>query len=160
MASKEAVGQQELAGSGLREVADLFGGRKVLHAVIDSQLAAHDVLAQGLPGGALAELFANIRTIAPGEISRAVGVSLRTVQRRSNKPKIRLSVEQSGRAWKFAEILAKATAVLGGQEVAERWLTSPAVALDRRRPVDLLTSPAGVELVEQLLGRMEYGVYT
>jgi putative toxin-antitoxin system antitoxin component (TIGR02293 family) len=36
----------------------------------------------------------------------------------------------------------------------------PAIALDRRRPVDLLSSPAGTELVEQLLGRMEYGVYT
>ena len=160
MASKEALVRQEIVGAGPREVADLLGGRRVLQAIIDSQLVAHDVLAQGLPGGALAELFANIRTITPEEISRAVGVSLRTVQRRSNKPKVRLSVEQSGRAWKFAEILAKATAVLGGQEAAERWLTAPAMALDRRRPVDLLTSPAGVELVEQLLGRMEYGVYT
>ena len=33
----------------------------------------------------------------------------------------------------------------------------PAVGLDQRRPIDLLTTPAGVELVEEHLGRLEYG---
>jgi uncharacterized protein (DUF2384 family) len=28
------------------------------------------------------------------------------------------------------------------------------------RPIDLLSTPAGVELVETLLERIEYGVYT
>jgi len=35
-----------------------------------------------------------------------------------------------------------------------------ATGLDQRRPIDLLTTPAGVELVEDFLGRIEYGVYT
>jgi uncharacterized protein (DUF2384 family) len=34
------------------------------------------------------------------------------------------------------------------------------MALDDRRPADLLSSPVGVEMVEQLLGRLEHGVYT
>ena len=59
-----------------------------------------------------------------------------------------------------AEILAKATRVLGSQEEAEQWLKRPAIGLDRRRPVDLLTTPAGAKLVETYLGRLEYGVYT
>jgi len=50
--------------------------------------------------------------------------------------------------------------VFGDQAAAENWLAKPAMALDERRPVDLLSSPAGVEMVEQLLGRLEYGVYT
>ncbi|MFH0343200.1 MAG: antitoxin Xre/MbcA/ParS toxin-binding domain-containing protein [Chromatiales bacterium] len=39
-------------------------------------------------------------------------------------------------------------------------VSAPAMALDQRRPIELLSSPAGVEMVEQLLGRLEYGVYT
>ena len=70
-----------------------------------------------------------------------------------------LSLEQSGRMWQFAEILAKATSVLGSQEEAEQWLERPAIGLDKRRPIDLLATPAGVEMVEDFLERLAYGVY-
>ncbi len=60
----------------------------------------------------------------------------------------------------FAEILAKATRVLGSQEEAEQRLKRPAIGLNRQRPIDLLTTPAGVKLVEDYLGRLEYDVYT
>lgn len=45
-------------------------------------------------------------------LEKAVGMSLRTWQRRKETPNKPLSQEQSGRAWKFAEILAKATDIL------------------------------------------------
>ena len=70
-----------------------------------------------------------------------------------------LRPEQSGRTWKFAEILAKATAVLGSQEEAEQWLERPAIGLNQRRPIDLLATPAGVEMIEDFLERLEFGVY-
>jgi putative toxin-antitoxin system antitoxin component (TIGR02293 family) len=61
---------------------------------------------------------------------------------------------------KFATILAKATEVFGSQEAAKRWLIEPAIGLDRKRPIDLLSTPTGAEMVEKFLGRLEYGVYT
>jgi putative toxin-antitoxin system antitoxin component (TIGR02293 family) len=94
------------------------------------------------------------------EATEALGMSVRTLQRHKNMPVVLLDVQQSGRTWKFAEILAKATRVLGSQEAAEQWLKSPAIGLDQRRPIDLLTTPAGVKLVEDYLGRLEYDVYT
>jgi putative toxin-antitoxin system antitoxin component (TIGR02293 family) len=68
-------------------------------------------------------------------------------------------IMQSGTTWKFAEILAKATDAFGSQEAAETWLETPAIGLDQRRPIDLLSTPAGVELVEDYLVRLGYGVY-
>jgi putative toxin-antitoxin system antitoxin component (TIGR02293 family) len=38
-------------------------------------------------------------------------------------------------------------------------VVQPAIGLDQRPPIDLLTTPAGVELVEDYLGRLEYEVY-
>jgi putative toxin-antitoxin system antitoxin component (TIGR02293 family) len=70
-----------------------------------------------------------------------------------------LSSEQSGRARKLAEILGKGTSIFGSKEEAEQWLGRPAIGLDQRKPIDLLTTPAGVELVEDFLARLEYGVY-
>jgi putative toxin-antitoxin system antitoxin component (TIGR02293 family) len=60
----------------------------------------------------------------------------------------------------LTEILARATSAFGSQAAAEQWLAQPAIGLDGRRPIDVLATPAGVELVEDLLGRIKYGVYT
>jgi putative toxin-antitoxin system antitoxin component (TIGR02293 family) len=39
-------------------------------------------------------------------------------------------------------------------------MDQPAMALNQYRPIDLLRTPVGVEAVEDVLRRMEYGVYT
>ena len=49
--------------------------------------------------------------------------------------------------------------VLSSQEAAERWLSTPALGIDGRKPIDLLQSTEGTELVKTLLTRMDYGVY-
>ena len=84
---------------------------------------------------------------------------LRTYQRHTSTAAKQLSPEQSGRTWKLAEVLAKATAVFGSKQEAEQWLERPAMGLNQRKPIDLLATPAGVELVEDFLIRLEYGVY-
>jgi putative toxin-antitoxin system antitoxin component (TIGR02293 family) len=142
------------------QIIKFLGGRQVFKKSITSKLDVHEVIRKGLPGGVLIYMVKHIQTMKPVDVGQAVGVSIRTVQRRTGSPQKLLSQDQSGRAWKFAEVLTTATEVFGSQSEAEKWLTTPAVALDQRRPVDLLSSPAGVEMVEQLLGRLEYGVYT
>ncbi|RWM20626.1 MAG: DUF2384 domain-containing protein [Mesorhizobium sp.] len=146
--------------SDLQKVADLLGGARVLSRRVTSALDAHELLLHGLPTSALDYLVGRLVFIHKAEsLEKAVGMSVRTYQRRKDTPSKPLSQEQSGRTWKFAEILAKATDVLGSQAEAEQWLERPAIGLDQRRPIDLLATPAGVELVEDYLERLEYGVY-
>jgi putative toxin-antitoxin system antitoxin component (TIGR02293 family) len=144
----------------LQRAADLLGGAKILRRELKGPFDVHEMILHGLPGKALAHLVDHL-TVLPksGSLEKAIGMSLRTFQRRKDAPEKPLSLEQSGRAWKFTEILAKAMAVFGSQEAAEQWLGRPAFGLDRQRPIDLLSTPAGVELVENLLGRIEHGVY-
>lgn len=142
-------------------VVALLGGKRAFVRTPENSLAIHTVIQTGFPSDVLTQLVANIPVIAdPVLLDKALGISIRTFQRRKNaNEKSKLSVEQSARAWKFAEIVAKATAVLGTQEDAERWLDSPAFGLEQQRPIDLLTTTVGTELVEQYLERLEYGVY-
>jgi putative toxin-antitoxin system antitoxin component (TIGR02293 family) len=145
----------------LQRVADILGGAKVLKRTLKGPLDAHELLLRGLPGAALTYLVESLALLRdPASLEKAVGMSLRTFQRRKGNPTRTLSPEQSGRTWKFAEILAKASAALGSREEAERWLERPAIGLDRHRPIDLLATPAGIEIVETHLERLEYGVYT
>jgi putative toxin-antitoxin system antitoxin component (TIGR02293 family) len=142
------------------EISNLLGGRRVLGASVESELDAHALLNRRLPGEALSTLVGSFLVIQFDDASEALGMSLRTFQRHKSAPVMLLSVEQSGRAWRFAEILAKATLALGSQQEAERWLKRPAIGLDQERPIDLLTTPAGAKMVEDYLGRLEYDVYT
>jgi putative toxin-antitoxin system antitoxin component (TIGR02293 family) len=146
--------------SSFTQIVRFLGGRHVFKKSITSKLDVHEVILKGLPGGVLIYMVKHIQTMKPADVGQAVGVSIRTVQRRTGSPQKPLSQDQSGRAWKFAEILTTAAEIFGNQSEAEKWLTTPAMALNQRRPVDLLASPAGVEMVEQLLGRLQYGVYT
>ena len=144
----------------LQRIAALLGGEPVLRHSLKGPLDAHEMLLRGLPGQALTHLIEGLRVLhKTASLENSVGISLRTFQRRRDAPTKPLSPEQSGRVWKFAEILAKATELFGSQEAAEQWLERPAIGLDQRRPLDLLATPAGVQLVETLLGRIESGVY-
>lgn len=155
----EKIAPETTAGE-LQKVAALLGGSRVLSRSLTSPLDAHELLLRGLPASALDHLVGQLIVIGKTEsLEKAVGMSLRTWQRRKDAPSKPLSQEQSGRTWKFAEILSKATDVFGSQAEAEQWLERPATGLDQHRPIDLLGTPAGVELVEAHLERLEYGVY-
>lgn len=158
-----APGEPSTEDTEISRTVELLGGRRTLHRPVRSHLEAHDLLRDGLPGHALEHLVNHVAILrAPrhGGLEKAVGISLRTYQRRRDAPDKPLSPEQSGRTWKFAEILGRAIALFGSRAEAEGWLERPAMALERRRPIDLLSTPAGVEAVEDHLTRLEYGVYT
>jgi putative toxin-antitoxin system antitoxin component (TIGR02293 family) len=145
----------------LQQVSALFGGRQTLRRAVQNPLDAHDLLVAGLPGDALMHLLGKLGALRSSpSLEKALGMSLRTIQRRKERPDQVLDREQSSRTWKFAEILARATEVMGSQVEAEEWLARPAMGLDGRRPIDLLESAAGTEIVEEFLTRLEYGVYT
>ena len=143
------------------DAARLLGGERVIGRTPVTAMETHDLLVAGLPGEALNHIVGHLTVLQPtASLEKAIGISLRTFQRRKDEPSKPLSQDQSGRTWKFAEILGWAGRVFGSQEEAERWLDRPAISLNRRRPLDLLATPKGVELVEQCLGRIEHGVYT
>ena len=60
---------------------------------------------------------------------------------------------------RYAEMLARAEQIFSSREAAERWMAKPALGLEGRRPIDLLTSAEDLELLETFLWRIEYGVY-
>lgn len=144
----------------LELASQLLGGDQVLQRGLKNTLDVHELLLSGLPWGALDHLSRHLVFLGKdGLLEPAIGISPRTFQRHKVAPDKRLSSEQSGRVWKFVEILARATAIFGSQRDAENWLQRNAIGLEQRRPIDLLQTPAGVKLVEEHLTRMEYGVY-
>lgn len=86
-----------------------------------------------------------------------IGVSLSTLQRK-RKGSQRLSMVESDRLYRLARIYATATRTLQNDEMAKDWLNRPQRGLGGRIPVKVLETEAGAREVEDLLGRIEYGV--
>jgi putative toxin-antitoxin system antitoxin component (TIGR02293 family) len=138
-------------------VAKILGVAKLLKRSGGSAVAVHDALHAGLPRRAL---FRAIPAGIPVPMLLPVfGISLRTFMRLKTEPDKRLDVEQSGRVWQFAELFAKADDVFRSEERAVEWMLEPAMALENKRPIDLLTTPVGAQLVDDVLERMRHGVY-
>lgn len=58
------------------------------------------------------------------------------------------------------EIRAKARKLFGSDDAVREWLYSEAQALGFQKPVDAMRSEEGLQKVRELLGRIEYGIYT
>ena len=149
------------AETDLARVADLLGGQRWLGAgVLDNPLALHDRLAAGLPASALTHLARRCPLLAKyPAFSRILGSAPASRERPQSGRTGRLSSHESGQLWRLAIILVKVAPLLGGTEAAERWLVKPAIGLGGRRPLDLVETPAGYELVVDHLVQLEFGVY-
>lgn len=123
-----------------------------------SSVAVHEALHAGLPRRALLRAM-QWMPVRNSELLPIFGISERTYMRVRGEPDKRLDPEQSERLWRFAAVLAKAEDVLGSRQRAEEWMLSPAMALENRRPIELLTTHVGAQLVDEVIERMRYGVY-
>ena len=55
---------------------------------------------------------------------------------------------------------SKATEIFGSEKNAVKWLKTPNKVLDGITPVQAMSSRFGAEEVMDILGRLEYGVYS
>lgn len=146
---------------GVGRAVGLLGGEATLQAKVLNTADAHELLLKGLPVGSVLHLVSKAAFLEDGDaLKRSIGISLSTLLRRRAKTSPpRLSCEQSNRCWRFARILGHAIVVCGSADAASAWMNTPAIGLEHRKPVDLLATYPGMELVEQYLTQIEYGVY-
>lgn len=111
----------------------------------------------GLPISELEALQANLG-IPLDRLASLLGISKATLHRR--KVEGRLDRSESDHVVRFARLAGKAAEVLEGEENARRWLTSPQLGLGGATPLDYAATEAGAREVEDLLGRIEFGVYS
>lgn len=141
------------------ETVRFLGGESIMNRKIITKLDVHHLIQSGFPNGVLTFLMNHVPELKnPDFLQKAVGMSLRTSQRKNSADTV-LTSEQSSKAWNFAEVMAQATVVFGTKDAAATWLSEPALALEGQRPIDLLSTSAGNDLVKDLLTRLEYGVY-
>jgi putative toxin-antitoxin system antitoxin component (TIGR02293 family) len=114
-------------------------------------------LRAGLPVAELEELRSEL-DVPMEKLVPLLGISKATLHRR--KAAGRLNPAESDRVVRFARLLGKAVHVMESPENGRRWLTSPQAGLGGAVPLEYAETEVGAREVEDLLGRIEYGVYS
>jgi putative toxin-antitoxin system antitoxin component (TIGR02293 family) len=139
-------------------VPEVLGGEHVLGRPVSKGGALAELVREGLPVKALL-LLAERLDIRQAEISEKIGIPRRTLTRRLQQHS-RLTAAESDRAVRLAQVYSTAAETLGDEQKAAAWLKTPNRALRGGRPLDQLDTDPGVREVEDVLGRIAYGVYS
>jgi len=139
-------------------IADVLGGRKILGKVVKKPDDLAQLVRQGLPASSLNALAGKLH-VASSVLSRKLGIPQRTLTRRLSQSSL-LTPAESDRTVRMARVYANAVEMIGDEDKAIQWLGTPNRALGGERPLDQLDTDMGARMVEDILGRIAYGVYS
>jgi putative toxin-antitoxin system antitoxin component (TIGR02293 family) len=109
--------------------------------------------------------FATLRTLevnsglALSLLASIIGIPERTLARRKTAGK--LAPDESERLLRISNLFEKCVELFEGDiTAAVNWLTTPKKALDQERPLMYARTEFGAREVEDLIGRLEHGVFS
>lgn len=110
----------------------------------------------GLPFGEFRALL-DLLQISEEELGRLLGISPATLSRR--KKSRHLATPESERIVRFARLFGIAMEVLSTEEAAREWLKAKNPGSGGESPLSYADTEFGARQVEDLLGRLDHGVF-
>jgi putative toxin-antitoxin system antitoxin component (TIGR02293 family) len=139
-------------------IARALGGRRVLGRTVKKPDDLAELVREGLPANSVRVLAGKL-SIGNAALSLKLGIPQRTLTRRLGQ-RSRLTAAESDRTARAARVYANAVEMIGDEQTAVQWLLTPNRALGGERPLDRLDTDVGAREVEDILGRIAYGVYS
>ena len=115
------------------------------------------IVQDGLKFGELEALRSDLG-LPLDQLAEKLGIARATLHRR--KQTGRLAPDESDKVVRFARLLRQAEEVFGTGERARQWLSFPQYGLGGAVPLDYARTEVGAREVENLLGCIEYSVYS
>lgn len=136
-----------------------LGGSRILGYRISTPMDMIEAIQRGLPSRSVFFLQEKI-CLDDKDYSSTLGVSSKWLSRYRKKPSDHINTNISDRLYRIAKILTLAIDVLEDEEAARNWLYRPQPGLDERVPLELINTEVGASEVEELLLRIEFGIYS
>lgn len=139
----------------------ISGSKPVLNSIkikIPSGIELIEAVEEGLP----AKFYSTIQKeigLSNAEIAKILGVSIRYLK--DKKQTDQLNTKASERLVKLYELWNFGLDTFDGNaENFKEWLRAPLVVLHGKTPLNLMKNLIGMEMIKELLGRIEHGVYS
>ncbi len=122
-----------------------------------SRAALIEAVKAGLPVHTFTVLARRLH-VSEATLAEVVGISSTTLARRKRAGT--LTPPESEHVLRVAALLDRAAALFASEADAAAWLTTANLALGHVTPLALADTEVGAREVEDLLGRLEHGVYS
>ena len=117
------------------------------------------LVANGLPTKTADYLAGTLDVPVAEFTAKYVHIPKQTMARRKQAGKF--TADESDRVVRFARLLKHSTDLMeGDQAAAIHWLKSPQILLENQTPLEYSRTESGAAEVQQLIGRLEGGVYS
>lgn len=136
---------------------NVLGGKAFMSAKPSSSIDFIIASERGIPKLSV-ENLAGVLAIPMVDMAGLLNVSYKTLGRK--KKTDMLDELSSSLSIEIANTVAKGLAVFEDRDKFNRWLQKENRALKGKKPFELLHTPTGIKLVNQILGRIEEGVYS
>jgi putative toxin-antitoxin system antitoxin component (TIGR02293 family) len=133
-------------------------GKKYIREEIESPFDFISLAAKGVNANVIIN-FRDYFNIPRDTMADMLNISEPTIYRwvRENK---KLDRNYSVQLFELADLFLYGREIFSSQENFFKWLNFPNIALGGLPPLELLEIPNGIAKVRDLLGRIEYGVYS
>jgi len=135
----------------------ILGGDSVVRKPLRTDLDFLEFAEEGVPKESLTSL-SQFLSLTIASAARLVGTSSRSLSRVKSNEK--LPEDISTNTLQLARLFVRAVDVFEDGDTAKDWLNTPNKAMDDKRPVDLAKNSYGVQLVLDVLERIEHGIPT
>ncbi len=134
-----------------------LGGEKI-HSVIRSDFDLINAGSKGIPKASVDELAAHLGISRKSMAEDIFDLSVKTLERKSSSEK--LDKRTSSHALEIAKVIQHAYEVFEDEEKLRRWINKENRALNGMKPLALFDTLTGLNMVNDILGRIEEGVYS
>jgi putative toxin-antitoxin system antitoxin component (TIGR02293 family) len=139
-------------------VLEPFGYAKLIGIKASDRLDLSDKIQAGFPFRSFVILTESME-VTNKELAELVQISTRTLNRRQKEGK--LKADESDRLLRVARIFTQAVDLFEGErEAAQHWLSRENRALKGDTPLEASKTEEGAREVENLIVRLEHGVFT
>src|ERR1700741_865093 len=136
----------------------LLGGQTIVNHPVSS---AFDLIAlsnEGISKASLDALTDHLGISKKAFSENILDTSVKTLERKKSTDK--LDKRTSSHIIEIAKVVEHAFDVFEDEDNVKQWLNSPNRALGGIKPIDLFYIPTGLGMVDDVLGRIEHGVYS
>jgi len=136
----------------------LLCGKSIITHPIRSGFDIISLSNEGITKASLDALNVHLGISKKAFAENILGITIKTLERKKSTDK--LDKQISSHVIEIAKVAKHAFDVFEDEEKVKTWLNTPNRALNNIKPIDLFYIPTGLGMVDDILGRIEYGVYS
>lgn len=152
------VAEKKLARGPELNFVHLLGGQELFTKPIQSEFDLISLSTEGVTKASLDALIGHLGISKKAFSENILDVSVKTLERKKSTD--RLDMRTSSHIIEIAKVVEHALDVFGDEEKVKKWLSLPNRALNNIKPIDLFHIPTGLSLVNDILGRIEHGIFS